>query len=51
MTSAQVADKLRISVRTLWRLVAAGKFPQPIRYSRKLLRWKTNTVIEYMEKL
>ena len=31
LTSQQVAEKLAVSVRTLWRLVAAGKFPQPVR--------------------
>jgi excisionase family DNA binding protein len=51
MTSQQVAEKLSVSVRTLWRLVAAGKFPQPVRYNRKLVRWKTADVTRYIETL
>lgn len=51
LTSYQVAEKLSISMRTLWRLVAAGKFPQPIRYNRKLIRWKSSEVIRYIEEL
>jgi predicted DNA-binding transcriptional regulator AlpA len=51
LTSQQVADRLSISVRTLWRLVARGSFPPPIRYSRKLVRWKTVEVDRYVQEL
>jgi excisionase family DNA binding protein len=51
LTSQQVAEKLAVSVRTLWRLVASGKFPQPVRYNRKLVRWKTVDVSRYIEAL
>jgi excisionase family DNA binding protein len=51
MTSQQVAERLAVSVRTLWRLVASGKFPQPVRYNRKLVRWKTTEVARYIESL
>jgi predicted DNA-binding transcriptional regulator AlpA len=51
LTSQQVAEKLAVSVRTLWRLVAAGKFPQPVRYNRKLVRWKSVEVSRYFEAL
>jgi excisionase family DNA binding protein len=51
LTSQQVAEKLAVSVRTLWRLVAAGKFPQPVRYNRKLVRWKAVEVARYIEAL
>lgn len=40
MTARQVAGMLCMSVRTLWRLVADGRFPQPVRFNRKLVRWK-----------
>jgi excisionase family DNA binding protein len=51
LTSQQVADRLSVSVRTLWRLVARGIFPQPIRYNRKLVRWKAAEVNRYIEAL
>jgi predicted DNA-binding transcriptional regulator AlpA len=51
LTSHQVADRLSISVRTLWRMVRAGTFPQPIRYNRKLVRWKTTDVVRYIAEL
>jgi excisionase family DNA binding protein len=51
LTSQQVANRLAVSVRTLWRLVACGKFPQPVRYNRKLVRWKRADVVRYIESL
>lgn len=51
LTSQQVANRLAVSVRTLWRLVAAGKVPQPVRYNRKLVRWKAVEVMRYIEAL
>lgn len=51
LTSQQVAERLAMSVRTVWRLVAAGKFPQPVRYNRKLVRWKSVDVDRYIDSL
>lgn len=51
MTAQHVSEALDMSVRTLWRMVAAGKFPQPVRYSRKLVRWKTADVLKYVREL
>lgn len=51
LTSQQVARRLSLSVRTLWRLVRAGKFPQPVRYNRKLVRWKAADVARYIAEL
>ena len=51
MTSQQVANRLAVSIRTLWRLVRAGKVPQPVRYNRKLVRWKTADLTRYIESL
>ena len=51
MTSQQVANRLAISIRTLWRLVRAGKVPQPVRYNRKLVRWKSVDLVHYIETL
>ena len=51
LTSQQVADRLAVSVRTLWRLIARGEFPQPIRYNRKLVRWKSGDVEQYIDSL
>lgn len=51
LTSEMVATRLSISIRTVWRLVAAGRFPQPVRWNRKLVRWKTKDVEEYLDNI
>jgi excisionase family DNA binding protein len=40
LTAAEVARRLSITTRTLFRLVAAGVLPAPLRFSRKLVRWR-----------
>jgi predicted DNA-binding transcriptional regulator AlpA len=44
LSSDGVAELLCMSKRTLWRLVESGRFPQPVRHNRKLVRWKTADV-------
>lgn len=51
LTAKDVARRLSIGVRTLWRLVANGKLPQPIRYNRKLVRWKATDIDHYIQAL
>ncbi|HBI43850.1 MAG TPA: AlpA family transcriptional regulator [Planctomycetales bacterium] len=51
LTAQEVARRLAIGVRTLWRLVAQGKLPQPVRYSRKLVRWKVSDIDRYIQAL
>ena len=51
MTPQQVAKRLEVSVRTLWRLARQPGFPQPVRFSRKLVRWKEADVQRYIAAL
>lgn len=46
ITSRVVADRLSISVRTLWRWVSEGRIPEPIRVNRKMVRWKRIAIDE-----
>ena len=40
VTADVVAAMLNVSERTLWRLLSAGKVPQPVRFGRST-RWRT----------
>jgi len=40
LTAAEVARRLHVTVRTVYRLVARGEFPAPIRLGRKVARWR-----------
>lgn len=51
LTPQQVADLLNVSVRTLWRMAEQAGFPQPIRFNRKLVRWKASAVQQYIDSL
>ena len=51
LTSQQVANRLAISLRTVWRLVRAGKLPQPVRFNRKLVRFKAADIAAYVRDL
>lgn len=45
---AEVAYIVSISTRTLWRLVSAGKFPQPMRIGGST-RWRAADVEHWIE--
>jgi predicted DNA-binding transcriptional regulator AlpA len=46
-----VASRLRISRRTLERLVAADKLPEPIRFGQRCVRWLEQDVVRALERL
>jgi predicted DNA-binding transcriptional regulator AlpA len=47
MTSEHVAA-LDVSIRTLWRLLAAGQLPQPVRLNRKLVRFRKADIVAWL---
>jgi excisionase family DNA binding protein len=49
LTSAEVARRLRIGVKTLHRLTRTGVVPQPIRLGRKLLRWREDDIDRWLK--
>lgn len=51
LTIFDVAFRLNISVRTAWRWLSQGRLPQPIRYSRRLVRWRTRDLEFYVQAL
>jgi excisionase family DNA binding protein len=51
LTVREVADLMRVSRRTVWRWVAQGRLPGPVRYSRTCVRWKASVVRAYLEAL
>ena len=49
LTSRQVARRLSISIRTVWRMTARGELPAPIRFNRKLVRWKAAEITRHVQ--
>jgi predicted DNA-binding transcriptional regulator AlpA len=51
LSAQDVADRLSVAVRTLWRMVERGDFPPPIRFNRKLVRWRARDLVAYVQHL
>lgn len=47
--AGDVAAMLGVSERTLWRLLSAGKMPEPVRIGRST-RWRSAEVREWIER-
>lgn len=48
LSADKLAERLDISVRTLWRLRAVGKLPAPIRLGGSV-RWRLDTIQSWIE--
>lgn len=48
-TAKEVAAFVRLTVRTLRRLVLAGKFPRPIRVGKRAIRWRAADVERWLD--
>jgi excisionase family DNA binding protein len=51
LTPRQVAERLGVTKRTLWRMAKQDGFPQPLRFSRKMIRWNPEDVQRYIDSL
>jgi excisionase family DNA binding protein len=49
LSADEVAAMLGVSERTLWRLLSAGKLPQPVRFGRST-RWRAAEVAEWIDR-
>lgn len=48
----ELAGLLGISIRTVWRMVAAGELPSPVRLGGgRIVRWRLARVQKYVEQL
>ena len=51
MTTKDVARRLALSVRTVWRFVRQGVLPQPVRFNRKNVRLRASDVQRWLSQL
>ena len=47
----QAAAMCNIGVSTVWKLVKNGKFPKPIAFTPKCVRWKRSDIVEWVKTL
>ena len=48
LTVSDVARALAVSTRTVWRLVSTGELPPPQRIGKRLRRWKSTDIENYI---
>jgi predicted DNA-binding transcriptional regulator AlpA len=48
VTAAELAQLMRISTRTLWRLLSAHKIPEPIRLGGAV-RWRIDVIQDWID--
>ena len=46
-----VAIRLTVSPRTVWRMVVIGQLPAPVKFSRKISRWRWADVVDALVRL
>lgn len=51
LTVDQVAAMLNINKRQLWKMEKAEVIPAPIRWNKKLIRWKLSDIKAYIASL
>jgi prophage regulatory protein len=51
LTAREVAARLSLSCRTLYRLIQRGQFPRPVRVGRRGVRWRVSDVQRYLDGL
>lgn len=49
MNVRQVAGTIKLSQRTIWKLLAAGKMPRPVRIMRAV-RWRAAEIDEWIRR-
>ena len=53
LTAREVAARIRVSIRTVWRWTAAGELPPPVRTggSGRIVRWKAEDIDYFIQHL
>lgn len=51
LTPCEVARRLAISIRTLYKLARRGIVPPPLRLTPKIARWRASDIQRYLEQI
>jgi predicted DNA-binding transcriptional regulator AlpA len=49
LTVKEVAERLRVGTRTVWRWLALGHLPQPLRFSPLCVRWRMVDIDRFID--
>jgi excisionase family DNA binding protein len=53
LTAREVAARIGVGLRTVWRWTATGDLPAPVRWGRhgRVVRWKTTDIEQFVQAL
>ena len=49
LTAAEVCEITTLSRQTLWRHCRAGKFPAPIKFGDRIIRWRASDIERFLD--
>lgn len=48
LTKEEVAKKLQLSVRTIYRMAQGGEMPAPVKIGKHVVRWRSDVLDDWM---
>jgi excisionase family DNA binding protein len=51
LTAREVAERIGVSLRTVWRWNAIGELPAPVRRGLRIVRWKATDIDRFVQQL
>ena len=51
LTRKQVEEKVQLTTSSIYRLMRAGKLPTPIRIGENAVRWRSDELSEWIERI
>ena len=49
LTAQEVCELTTLSRQTLWRHVRAGKFPEPVKFGDRIIRWRASEIERFLD--
>ncbi len=49
LTADEVCEITTLSRQTLWRHTRAGKFPAPVKFGDRIIRWRASDIERFLE--
>jgi excisionase family DNA binding protein len=48
LTPEEVAERLKISLRKLWKLLSEGQLPTPVKIGKRGTRWRESDLVRFI---
>ena len=48
-TARDLAKAMRLGVRSVWKLLAAERLPEPLRLGGRMVRWRRSEILDWLD--